>query len=282
MFHIHLFITFKHSKIKYINKGGGVQEGSMNGEDLSFDSNTPRFNITAKGRIPARVIRIHDGDTITCISSFLDRLPSGCVIEGSVRLLGIDTAEIHSKNLTLERHALKARARLIQLCCLGGEHHTNKPSLQIPTTTSFTSLTTNHQTHTKLQTDLSATLCTMTDNELETYFRKHCYIIYAEYHGTDKYGRYIADLYSSMDLSEPSFSEILIAERLAYKYLGKTKKSDDDQLAYFGLTNVPSLSSTPPDQHFDHFHPKKDIQYKKGPCLRTDSLCSSSSLISED
>ena len=258
----------------------------MNGEDLSFDTSTPRFSITATGRIPARIIRIHDGDTITCISSFLDHLPDGCVIEGSVRLLGIDTPEMHSKNVILKQHALKARARLIQLCCIAGEHHTtatNKQALQVPSTKSVSALA-NNQSRLNSQTDLSAILSAMSDNELETYFRKHCYIIYAEYHGTDKYGRYIADLYSSMDPSEPSFSEILVSELLAYKYMGKTKKSDEEQLLHFKLSSVPLNTANVLTDHQHHFqdHTKKDLHYK-GPCLRTDSLCStSSSIVSDD
>lgn len=74
--------------------------------EIPFDA--PKFSL--QGRHVARIVSIHDGDTFTCVipleSSFY---------KFSVRIDGIDTAEMTSKNTLLKTKALLARGRLFQL-----------------------------------------------------------------------------------------------------------------------------------------------------------------------
>jgi len=56
-----------------------------------------------------------------------------------------------------------------------------------------------------------------------------CYLCYIKCYDFDKYGRVLADIYSNEKLSD-SFSSILINEKLAYIYGGKTKLTETEQL----------------------------------------------------
>ncbi len=55
------------------------------------------------------------------------------------------------------------------------------------------------------------------------------YQVYIKCYDFDKYGRVLADLYSTSDNNE-SFSSILINEKLAYIYTGKTKLTEKEQI----------------------------------------------------
>lgn len=57
----------------------------------------------------------------------------------------------------------------------------------------------------------------------------NCYIVYMKCYDFDKYGRVLADIYSNEKSSE-SFSNILINEKLAYVYTGKTKLTETEQI----------------------------------------------------
>jgi endonuclease YncB( thermonuclease family) len=57
----------------------------------------------------------------------------------------------------------------------------------------------------------------------------NCYICYIKCYDFDKYGRVLADIYSN-EKSNDSFSSILINEKLAYIYGGKTKLTEKEQL----------------------------------------------------
>jgi endonuclease YncB( thermonuclease family) len=62
-------------------------------------------------------------------------------------------------------------------------------------------------------------------NELNNNF----YQVYIKCYDFDKYGRVLADIYISPDNDE-SFSSILIKEKLAYIYTGKTKLTEKEQI----------------------------------------------------
>lgn len=61
--------------------------------------------------------------------------------------------------------------------------------------------------------------------ELNTY----CHLVYIKCYDFDKYGRVLADIYKNEN-DENSFSTILINEKLAYKYTGKTKLTEKEQI----------------------------------------------------
>ena len=109
-----------------------------------------------------------------------------------IRLNGIDTCETRSKNDDNKNMGIKAKLRLYNLIT-GKVLDTNDKKL--------------------------------IKNELNTNF----HTIYLKCYDFDKYGRILADIYSE-ESETTSLSDILIIEKLAYKYEGKTKLSEEDQL----------------------------------------------------
>jgi endonuclease YncB( thermonuclease family) len=74
---------------------------------MAFPSAAPAFTIL--GKRSARVVGIHDGDTINCILNY-----SG-FYKFPVRMDGIDTPEMTSKDEDLKKRALLARQRIFEL-----------------------------------------------------------------------------------------------------------------------------------------------------------------------
>ncbi len=64
---------------------------------------------------------------------------------------------------------------------------------------------------------------------IKNELNKNCYQVYITCYDFDKYGRVLADIYSN-EKSSDSFSSILINEKLAYIYGGKTKLTETEQL----------------------------------------------------
>ena len=58
---------------------------------------------------------------------------------------------------------------------------------------------------------------------------ENCYLIYLKCYEFDKYGRVLGDIYKN-DVDDVSFSSILINEKLAYIYGGKTKLTEEEQI----------------------------------------------------
>ena len=112
----------------------------------------------------------------------------GSYYKFTIRLNDIDTCEIRSKDKVLQDTAIKARDRLFELV-------------------------TTSKVNTK--------------NDIKKIFESDVYLVWVECCNKDKYGRVLANIYKDKDTSK-SFSEILLEEKLAYKYEGKTKLSDDD------------------------------------------------------
>ena len=74
-------------------------------EEITYDKTTPFVPPIDKGK----VVKIYDGDTITIAA----KLPysSSPLYRFSVRLNGIDTPELHTKNL-MKRKWLKSKRRI--------------------------------------------------------------------------------------------------------------------------------------------------------------------------
>lgn len=136
----------------------------------------------------ARLIDILDGDTITCILPFLNKF-----FKFHIRLEGIDTCEMKSKNELLQKKAIKAKNFVL-----------NKL-----TDESFEESTSRHN--------------------IQKYLKENIVIIWIECKHFDKYGRLLGNIYSLSDTCT-SISEHLIENKLAYKYHGDTKLTEDQTI----------------------------------------------------
>lgn len=112
----------------------------------------------------------------------------GSYYKFTIRLNDIDTCEIRSKDKVLQNNGIKARDRLFELV-----------------------------TNIKV----------ITKNDIKKTLESDVYLVWVDCCNKDKYGRVLANIYKDKDTTK-SFSEILLEEKLAYKYEGKTKLSNDD------------------------------------------------------
>ena len=109
----------------------------------------------------------------------------------TIRLNGIDTCEIKSHNEETKNLGIKAKIRLVELIC-------NKTNIK-------------------------------EKNEIKTLLNNNVFLIYVKCYNFDKYGRLLCDI--SKSYKSTSFSDILLEEKLAYKYTGKTKLNEEEQQA---------------------------------------------------
>lgn len=148
----------------------------------------------------SRIVSIYDGDTCTCILPVDKKF-----YKFNVRLAEIDTCEITSKNSDNKQLALEARKRLCQLI---------SPDFD--------------------QMDLN-----ISKKDLIEKLNKKCYTIKIKCGEFDKYGRLLGWLYNKDSIKdipvEQSFNHILIKEKLAYKYEGKTKLTEDEQIKIMNI-----------------------------------------------
>ena len=160
-------------------------------------SNTP--HLFANLETYARVVNIYDGDTCTITFKVGDMF-----YKHNIRLNGIDTCEIRSKNEANKQKAQLAKHRLIELVTQTSGRDTN-----------------------------------LTKKQLLEILNNQVYLVYIKVICLDKYGRLLCDMYSSLPsnlassselASGKSFSDILLAENLAYAYGGGTKLAEAEQL----------------------------------------------------
>ena len=157
-----------------------------------YNNETPFFSL--KGlKTYARVVNVIDGDTLTLIIPIFD----DC-FKFYVRLSGIDTCEIHSNNEENKEKGLKAKYRVIELICKN-----------------------------KKLTDI---IC-ITKKQIIEIFDKNVYTVWIECEDFDKYGRLLAKVYLELKKKDvKTIGDILIEEKLAYKYEGNTKLSEEEQI----------------------------------------------------
>lgn len=149
---------------------------------MEIPSDAPKFSI--EGMRTVRVVSIHDGDTLTCVVPF-----ETAFYKFSIRLDGIDTSEMTSKNAFLKTKAILARGRLFQLI-------TN----------------TNVDTYEWKKRDF------------DDYLQKNYTTVKLDCKEMDKYGRVLADV--------SDFADVLVREKLAYRYNGGTKLTEDEQIKF--------------------------------------------------
>jgi len=161
-----------------------------------YNNETPFFSL--KGiKTFARVVNVVDGDTLTLIIPIFNEY-----FKFYTRISGIDTCEIHSRNEENKEKGLKAKYRVIELICK------NKK--------------------------ISDILC-ITKKQIIELFDKDIYIVWIECDNFDKYGRLLANIYLDKDLDldkndKNNIGCILLDEKLAYKYEGSTKLTEDEQI----------------------------------------------------
>lgn len=119
---------------------------------------------------------------------------NGSFLKFKCRLMGIDTCEIKSKNAANKELAVKARNRLIELITKGKRVEDAKKK------------------------------------DVEMILEEEVHLIWVHCLEFDKYGRTIIECYASPD-STTSFNQMLVDERLAYKYEGDTKLTEEQQVA---------------------------------------------------
>ena len=155
----------------------------MSKEDFKqYGGSTPSLSINGL-KCYGRLIDVYDGDTVKVI------LPTfNSYYKFTIRLNGIDTCEIKSKDKILQDNGIKARDRVLELL-------------------------TNNKKNTK--------------KDIKNLLESEVFLVWVECFENDKYGRILANIYKDEN-EKKSISEILLEEKLAYTYEGKKKLSNDD------------------------------------------------------
>jgi len=111
----------------------------------------------------------------------------------SVRIYGIDTCEVHSNDLVIKEKGLKAKYRLIEMLS---------------------------------KKDVKDVLC-ISRKQIIDLFNNNMSIVWIECLDFDKYGRLLANVF--FDNKTKSIADILVSEKLAYRYDGGTKLTEEQQ-----------------------------------------------------
>jgi endonuclease YncB( thermonuclease family) len=129
-------------------------------ELLLNTDNAPDFSLNGHSCI-ARVVNVHDGDTITVLLKCLDK-----VYKFHVRLNDMDAYEITSKDPLIKELAIKGRQRIIHLIQPNNSQHRELSSRK----------------------------------EIKEYFTTNKTIVYLECFKNDKYGRLLANVFTFHDM----------------------------------------------------------------------------------
>ena len=146
-----------------------------------------------------RVVDIYDGDTIMCAMVYHNNI---CKI--TIRLTGIDTCELKSKDTDVKDKAYEARQYLANL---------------ILKDNSYDITVDRYIKRKQLREILTDNICL-----INVYCGKF-----------DKYGRVLGLLYNKNIMKNEinkieSYNDILVKNKLAYKYVGNTKINENKQL----------------------------------------------------
>jgi endonuclease YncB( thermonuclease family) len=156
-----------------------------------YDNNTtPHFSLNGQ-KMWGRVVSLYDGDTLTVALNVFTG-----VYKFSVRMNGIDTCEMKSKNDKNKELAKNARSRLLSLIT---------------------------------EKDISETSTWNDRRKINNILNKGMYFVWVECLDFDKYGRLLANIYLNENSTE-NFSQVLIKDKLAYEYKGDTKMTEEEQV----------------------------------------------------
>jgi endonuclease YncB( thermonuclease family) len=157
-----------------------------------FDINTPKFTLEGT-KCEGRVVDVYDGDTLTCV------LPvHGRMYKYDIRLNGIDTPEIKTKDENEKKKAIEARNFLIrQILC-----------------------------NAELENKFSC-LGSCKRKDVQRFFQQHVILVWIHCYEFEKYGRLLADIYpiirETNTKTDNCLSDCLIDFGHAVKYDGGTK-----------------------------------------------------------
>ena len=157
-----------------------------------YDYKTPLFSLASPEKKPARVVGVHDGDTISCIVMVGDRYS-----RFMVRLQGIDTPEITSHDPVIKEKATLARNFVIE----------RVTSLPLPLNTQKEK---EKEKEKWTRTDICKYLC------------EKVYMVNLVCSEMDKYGRLLAEVFVNDSLS--SINTELLARGFANAYDGGHKQ----------------------------------------------------------
>jgi len=163
----------------------------MENKFKNYDNKTPFFSLEGINTF-ARVVDVVDGDTMHVVIPLLDKY-----YKFTVRLIGIDTCETNSGNIEIKNKGLQAKYRVIELLLK------NKKINEI--------------------------MC-INRKQVKQFFDEYISIIWIECGEFDKYGRLLANISTKENEKLKSISNILYEEKLAYKYDGDKKPSEEEQL----------------------------------------------------
>ena len=158
------------------------------------NNTTPHFSLNGQ-KLWGRVVSLYDGDTLTIALNVFTG-----IYKFSVRMNGIDTCEMKSKNEKNKELAKSARSCLLSLI-------TGK--------------------------DISETSTWNDRRKINNILNKGMYFVWVECLDFDKYGRLLANIYPDENSIE-CFSQVLIKEKLAYEYKGDTKMTEEQQVECLG------------------------------------------------
>ncbi len=159
---------------------------------------TPALSLSGLDTL-ARVVSVHDGDTLTAVVPF-----AGSYYRFQVRLEGIDTCELRSTANANRELAQRARLHLSRLVLECGQGHAP---------------------------DIGASV---TAAAVDGLLDESVCLVRLVCGGFDKYGRLLAAVFRGSDGApphgSPSFNDALVGARLAYRYAGGTKLTEAQQL----------------------------------------------------
>jgi endonuclease YncB( thermonuclease family) len=148
-----------------------------------YDKSVPFFTLSGISTV-ARLVDVYDGDTVTCIFPIV----KDNYYKFNLRLTGIDTAELKSRDISQKQKALEARHLILTYCC---------------------------DTY-NLKEDCGR-------RDIQDYLQEQDILVWVECFDFDKYGRVLANVYRYKD-KDISLSEILLNAKLAYAYDGGKKR----------------------------------------------------------
>lgn len=161
----------------------------------NYGINTPHFTLCNLNFV-GRLVDVIDGDSLSIILPIFNNY-----YKYNIRLNGIDTCEMKSKNEETKKKALKARISILNL--VTNENYSEN----------------------------------LTKKEIKNILDKNIILVWVECLEFDKYGRLLANVYHQFDNlnmkkleNSNSLSEYLLQNKLAYEYTGKTKLSEQDQI----------------------------------------------------
>jgi endonuclease YncB( thermonuclease family) len=153
-----------------------------------FNNKTPMFSLNGI-KTEARVVDVIDGDTLALVFPIFNKY-----FKFHIRLNGIDTCEIHSKNEILKTKGLKAKRRMIELLY---PLETIEDNIEIY------------------------------KKQILSLFDRYVSIVWLECLEFDKYGRLLGNVF--IKDKKLNVCDVLIDEKLAYRYDGSTKLSKEEQ-----------------------------------------------------